>query len=85
MLVPIRAEHLKTAYLRGASHMLADARANIVITDTDKTDRLRYIIRQTTGIYTLRQLISGNELKGHGQILVYQLIHPSLNLFLFLT
>ena len=85
MLVPIGAEHLKAANLRRASDMLADTRANIVVTYPYQSDGLRDILRQTAGINPLWQFIASHELKGHGQILIYQFIHPPLYLLLLLT
>jgi len=85
MLVPIGAEHLKAAYLRRASDMLADTRANIVVTYPYQSDGLRDVLGQTAGINALWQFIASHELKGHGQILIDQFIHPPLYLLLLLT
>ena len=85
MFIPVCTKHLKTSYLGCASHMLADTRTDIIITDTNKSDGIRHIFWQTTGIDALRQLIARNKLESDRQILLNEFVHPHLNHLLFLT
>ena len=85
MLIPVRAEHLEAAYLRGASDVLADAGTDVVVTNTDKTDGVGGIIRQTIEADIVRQLIAGDKLESDGQVFLDKLVHTAFNLLFLLT
>ena len=85
MLIPVGAEHLETAYLGCAPHVLADAGTDVVVSNAYQADGFGNIIGQTAGIYRRRQLVARDKLESDGQILVDQLVHTPLNLLLFLT
>ena len=85
MFIPVCAKHLKTSYLGCASHMLADTRTDIIITDTNQSDGIGYIFWQTTGIDALWQIIERNKLECDRQILLNEFVHPHFDHLLFLT
>ena len=85
MLVPVGAEHLKTAYLGGAADMLADAGADVVVADIHQADGVGGILGKAGSINLLWQFVAGDELEGDGQILVDELVHAALDLLLFLA
>ena len=65
--------------------MFANTGADIVVTDAHEADGVRGIIGQAGLIDLLRQFVTGDKLKRHGQIFFDQLVHATLYLFLFLT
>jgi len=85
VFVPVGAEHLETANLGGAADMFADTRTNVVVTDAHKTDGVGGIVGQAGLVDLLRQLVAADKLEGHGQVCFDELIHPTLNLLLFLA
>ena len=85
LLIPVSAKHFETAYLRGAAYMTANTGADIIIANTDKSDRVGGILWQTISRDLLREIVTGDKLKGYRQILVDQFIHPTLYLLLILT
>ena len=85
MFIPIGTQQFKSPYLGSGAYMFAYTRTNIVVTNTNQTDGLRGILRQTVDINALWQLVAGDILESYRQVFLYQLVHPSLNLLLLLT
>ena len=65
--------------------MFADAGADVVVTNANETDSVAGIIGKAVKRNTLRQLILRDKLKGNGQVFLYETLHLTLNLLLFLT
>ena len=65
--------------------MTANTGTDIIVANTDQSDSVGGILRQTIGRNLLREIVTGDKLKGYGQILVDQLIHPTLDLLLLLA
>ena len=65
--------------------MTAYTGTNIIIADTDQSDGVGGILRQTVGRDFWRKIVPRNELEGHRQVLVDHLIHPEFYLLLLLT
>ena len=84
MLVPVGAKHLETTYLAGRTNMASYAGTDIIVSDSYKTDSVARIGWQTVCRHIGRQGVEGDELEGDRQILVNQLVHAPLYLFLLL-
>ena len=85
LLFPVGSEHLKTADLRGAAYVLANAGTDIVVANTHEADSVGGIVGQTGLIDLFRQLFAADELKCHRQISIDELVHTTLYLLLLLT
>ena len=85
LLVPVGAEELETTYLRGGTDVLANAGADVVIANTDKTDGLRGIGWQAVERDIIREIVARDKLEGHRQVIGYQLVHAALYLALVLA
>ena len=85
LLVPVGAEELEAAYLRGGADVLADAGTDIVIADTDETDGLGGVGREAVEGDIIGEIIAGDKLKRHRQVVGYELVHAALYLTLVLA
>lgn len=80
--VPVGAEKLKTAYLRGGTDMLSYAGTDIVVAYAHKTDGVGCVVGQTVGTDLVGQLVASDILVGDGEVVGYQFIHSLGNEFL---
>ena len=74
VFIPVGAEHLETADLRGAADMLADAGTDVVVADAHQADGVGGIVGQAGLIDLLRQLVAGDKFERHGQICFDELV-----------
>ena len=65
--------------------MLADAGTDIVVADSDETNGVGGIIRQTVEADVIGQLITSDELESDGKIFLDEFVHTVLNLLFLLT
>ena len=84
MVVPIGAEKFETAYLSCRADVFSNAGADVVVAYAHQSDGVGCIVGQPIKADVFRQFVTGDELEGNGQILVYQAIHLLFNLLLFL-
>ncbi len=84
MVVPIGAEEFEAPYLGRGSNVATNAGADVVVAYAHQSDGVGCIVGQPIKADVFRQFVTGDELEGNGQILVYQAIHLLFNLLLFL-
>ena len=85
LLIPICSEHDKAPYLYCRTHMLADARTDVVVADAHKAYLLRHILWQTVYPNAFRHVVDVNILVDDGQVFCNEVVHARLYLLLFLT
>lgn len=97
VVLPVGAEHFETANLRRGAHMLADARAHVVVADAHQAYGVARVVGQTVernaAVGRIRlsvhddalELGTADKFERDGHVLVDELVHLALNGALLLT